>query len=245
MVKTIAVVIALFLLGSCNSPDSPDCFKSRGSNTTEVRTLDSFNAVEVRDYLNIILVDAEEFKVEISGGKNLLKKIETKVESGNLIIDNKNTCNWVRSLSHEIDVKVFCPEFNRVILQDGAGNLRSLGALDGNEFLLETNHASGDVQIELYYGKAVFHFPTGTSDAFLTGETDQLEIFSDAFGSVNASGLSAPIVLVNNSSINDFHITTTNYFYAEINDRGNIYVGGTISHYDINDNGAGEVVILE
>lgn len=245
VVRTLIFLVSLALIYSCNSPDSPDCFKSRGSDEIVTRSLSTFDEIEVRDYLEIELVDSEVFKVEVSGGKNLLPKIKTRIESNRLIIENKNRCNFVRSFKHTPVITVYCPTIRKIILQDGAGELRSLGELSGDSILLETNHASGDITLHLDYDKAVFLMPTGTSDLQLSGTVEQLEIFSDAFGMVNTEAVEAEAVLVNNSSIRDFFIRTNRYFYAEINDRGNVYVSGNIEDSDVSINGSGKVIINE
>ena len=240
----LVLLLALFF-GRCNSPNSPDCFKSRGSDATERREISSFDEIEVRDYLNVVVVPDDEYFVVVEGGENLLPKIRTDVEGGRLIIDNKNTCNFVRSFRYTPTIEVHVPHLAAIILQDGAGELQFADTLSGEYLFVETNHASGDIFLKLDYDRAVLSFPTGTSNVEVEGRVDQLEIFSDAYGSVDADAVMAQIVLVNNSSIRDFMIRTQSYFYAEINDRGNVYVRGTVNNSDVVINGSGEVIILE
>lgn len=238
-------ILLLIAITACDSPESPDCFKSRGNDAVEVRSLTWFNAIEVLDYIEVeIQMDSVRY-IEIRGGENLLPKISTRVQNNILHLENDNTCNFVRSFNHQISVTIHTPELQSLVLQDGSGPVRSFGTLTGDSLFLETNHASGDIHLDLDYRTAVCLFPTGTSNVELAGEVEQVEIFSDSFGLIDARELHAQKALVNNSSINDFYIWPSEYFYAAINSRGNIYVRGTASSHDIDDNGSGSVLYFE
>ena len=244
ILKKYGFILFIALLG-CDSPESPDCFKSRGEDAVEVRVLTSFNAIEVLDYIEVeIEMDSERF-IEIRGGENLLPKISTRVQNGILHLENDNTCNFVRSFNQQISVTVHTPELQSIVLRDGSGPVKSFGTLTGDSLFLETNHSSGDIQLDLDYRIAICLFPTGTSDVILRGNAEQLELFSDSFGMIDARQLNAGKALVNNSSINDFYIWPQEYFYAAINGSGNIFVKGEGVANDISDNGSGSVLYIE
>jgi hypothetical protein len=77
--SSILIVSVLFLIMnfSC-SKDPLDCFKPTGEIVTITRSLDDFNAVLLKDNIDVTFErvnSIDDIKIEITGGKNLLDKI--------------------------------------------------------------------------------------------------------------------------------------------------------------------------
>lgn len=72
--------IGLFMIGFSCSKDPLDCFKSTGEIVTITRGLDNFNAVLLKDNIDVTfkrVSTIDSIKIEITGGKNLLDKISS------------------------------------------------------------------------------------------------------------------------------------------------------------------------
>jgi len=243
-IRIFIISLLCFALLSCNKEQAPDCFKKAGDDITITRHLDPFESIEWKDYLQIELVSSSEQKVEITGPKNVLAKISTEVESGKLYIENKNTCNVVRSYKREITLRIYSPDFPSLINR-GQGNVTIIDTLQCVHFQIENHHAAGLISgiVDCDTLRLLSH--TGPVDVTLKGRADYAELFSQGIGYVDAGELVANSVLVNNSSINDVRVYPTEYLFAFIGSRGNIYrKAGT---YGINKSieGTGELLVFD
>jgi len=97
--------IIIILLSSCATED---CFHSTGKNRTEKRILPVFTRIEVKDNIELVLVQDTTLPpfIEITAGENLFDKITTEVIDNKLIIRNQNQCNWVRDYDRKIVAKL-------------------------------------------------------------------------------------------------------------------------------------------
>lgn len=220
--STWLIFLCFVALISCNKEQAPDCFKKAGDEIMITRTLDHFESIEWRDYIHIELVSSAEQKVELTGPKNVLPKIMTEVSDGRLYIENKNTCNVVRSYKRMITVRIYSPDFPSLINR-GQGDVTIVDTLKCIHFAIENHHAAGLISgiVDCDTVKVVSH--TGPADITLKGRAQHAELFSQGIGYVDAGSLVAASVLVNNSSINDVKVYPTNYLFAYIGSRGNIY----------------------
>lgn len=239
-IKRYSLILMLVLAG-CNSPDSPDCLKSAGSIETITRPLPNIKSITLDDYVDVRIIQDSLNFVEITAGANLLDKIETEIAGLELRISNANTCNWVRRYGQRLEVVVHLSRLQKLVLNDGSGNV-IVHPLTGDSLLIETNHASGDLRMDLQYRVLALQFHTGTCSAEIRGEVERLEMYSDSYGLLDAGELKSELAFVNNSSINDFYVWTEDYLYAAVNGRGNVYVKGHPLETVIEDNAEGEVI---
>ena len=68
-------VALLVSVSSCNREDAPDCFQSAGTYASEERSLDSFSAIELNDYIQYELYDTSYYGVLITAPGNLISRI--------------------------------------------------------------------------------------------------------------------------------------------------------------------------
>lgn len=239
----ILFVSLIFILVGCNKESAPDCFKKAGKETTIMRKLDPFEKIELKDYIQIVLVQSEEFKVEITGPMNVLPKIETKVNDNTLYIENANTCNFVRSFKNKITVKIFAPHFYD-IQNRCTGDIRSIETIHDNYFKIENHHASGAIRISFVGDSISALIQTGVSDITLEGSAFKAELFNQGLGKIDAQSLQTNQVYINNSSINDIYAWNDGYVFSKIVYSGNIYLRGTPDLIDRDITGSGEVIFI-
>jgi hypothetical protein len=248
MVKLdLATVCKLGLMGlvltfcSCNKESAPDCFKTAGEVQTEIRDLGCFTKLELNSNLKYELVDTNFCGIEITGPKNLLPKIDAQLSNGILKIENKNTCNFLRSYEHEIIVKLYFDSITN-IQNFSTGSVISLNEMKARKLVIENKHANGKVELNLNCDTIYCGSPAGANDTYLRGTVQVAELYSDAYGIIHAESLNANQVYINNASLQPIYANATSYAFVRIDDSGNVLLKQTPSLYDFVRNGSGELI---
>ncbi|MEY3835245.1 MAG: hypothetical protein RI989_673 [Bacteroidota bacterium] len=240
-VSKFSVLCALVLLCSCNKENAPDCFKTAGEVQTETRDLGSFSQLELNSNLKYELVDTNFCGIEITGPQNLLPKIDAQLANGILKIENKNTCNFLRSYEHTITVKLYFDSLTN-IQNFSTGSVVSLNELKGSKLVIENKHANGKVELNLNCDTIYCGSPAGANDSYLYGTVNVAQLYSDAYGIIHAEALNANEVYINNSSLQPIYAKATSYAFVRIEDSGNVVLKQTPALYDFVRNGSGELI---
>lgn len=243
-VTFVATLLFLSTMISCNKENAPDCFQTAGSYTTVKRELESFNSIELNDYMQIELYDTNAYFVEITAPRNLIPDIRTDVNASQLKIDNKNTCNFVRSFKNKITVRIYAPDFAD-IQNKSTGDITSINTINCTYFKLENHHASGTIIVILQTDSTLIATHTGVSDCLLRGTSHKTSLFNQGLGIIDARHLLSNESYVNNSSINDVYVNSNGYMYSALYFSGNIYYTGEPGHIDFDRNGTGELIKLQ
>ncbi|MDZ4664607.1 MAG: DUF2807 domain-containing protein [Bacteroidota bacterium] len=221
----IWVFVAGAVFTSCNK-SSPDCFKKAGKDSSIERIVTPFKVVLLETNIEVTLIKGIDYKVEIFGGSNLLKKITTSVDSGTLVIDNDNGCNFVRGYDHKLKVIVTAPEYDKVITN-------SVGSIITNsDFVQDTMFFSsegGDMIINGTYA----HLSTsshGNGNVYFKGATNKMYVYMNGTNYLYAEeGTISNYIFIESVSLADAYITapTNGTFEYHIWKTGNIYYKGT------------------
>jgi len=221
----MAMSLVLLSITSCNKENAPDCFQTAGEFATVKRDLGSFQSIELNDYIQIELYDTTAYFVEIHAPRNLIPDIETDVSKGQLKIENKNTCNFVRSFKKKITVRIYAPDFSD-IQNKGTGDITGINTIDCSYVKIENRHAAGVIKLNLETDSVLIATHTGVSDCYLTGHSFKTSLFNQGLGIMDARNLSSEFTFVNNSSINEMYVNSNDYLYAALYFSGNIYYSG-------------------
>jgi len=209
---------------SCNK-SSPDCFKKAGKDSKLERTLTPFKIVQLETNIEITLVKGSDYKVEIFGGQNLLEKVKTSVESGTLIIDNGNGCNFVRGYDDPIKITVTSPRFERVIT-NSVGKVNTLSDFQQDTMFFSSE--GGDMIINGNYTelKSSSH---GNGNVYYKGTTNKMYVYMNGTNYLYAEdGTITNYVFIESLSLADAYITapTNGTFEYHLWKTGNIYYKG-------------------
>jgi hypothetical protein len=240
----LAVVLLCVALLSCNKEDAPDCLQQAGEVKQIRREPGAWQSIELRDYLQIELVDSSLQFIEIEGPGNLLSDIRTEIDNGILRIRNENTCNFVRSYKHRITVRIFSPSFPD-IQNYGTGDIKSLTSLNAPVIKIENRDAAGAINLTVQADTTIIATHTGVCDVTIRGESQITQLFNQGLGTLDARDLQTVDAFVNNSSINDVYVNTNGYFYAYIAYSGNIYYNGAPNYIDEDIVGNGKLLPLD
>jgi len=238
----IAFALMLSVL-SCNKENAPDCFQSAGAYATTERKLAEFFAIELNDYIQYELCDTTFYGVVITAPRNLIPDIETEVNSGKLTIHNRNTCNFVRSFKKKITIRICAPSFSDV-QNFSTGDISSVNALRSSKFHIESWDAAGVHRLEVYADTISIGIHTGVCDAVIRGKARDIALFNQGLGTLDARAVNASRAFVNNSSLNDVIVNSTEYLFTAIMSSGNVYYSGSPSSIDTDIQGQGRLISL-
>jgi len=221
----IAVFLASVLFTSCEKDQWDDCFTSTGSMTEEIRTTDEFSIVEIHDRVDLVLEEGTAGTIVVRAGKNLFGQIETNVIDGKLIIENKNTCNWVRSFQPRITVRVPVVQVAQLDIM-GTGNITSTSTVQRSFFRIDQNGGQGNTVLSLEVDTCFVGMYSGAGNVSITGSSYFVNLYSNTMGPINAIGLDAEVIAVNNSGNVDIRCRTSGNLNAEIYGVGDVYYSG-------------------
>lgn len=237
----LVVFFSLLSITSCDREQAPDCFQRAGEVTTVTRSLESFHSVRITDLFEIELIDSSWSGVILTGPKNLLPDIETRLSNDELFIANRNTCNFMRRYDHLLKMKICAPAFPQV-QNYGTGRIFTSDTLRGAFFQLENRSASGSVDLLLDVDSLVIASHTGVSDVALRGNARVAHYFNQGLGLFQAHEMNSVHVYANNSSIQNMSISCMGYLFARIDYSGNIYYSGSPVQIDLDARSNGQLL---
>lgn len=242
MFNKVSFVSLLMIIGlfSCKREGLGDCFVSTGDIVDEQRMLVPFHHIEVYDRLELTYTQADFNGVNIVAGENLLELISTEVENGTLVIENRNTCNWVRSFNPVIKIEIFSTDLSE-ITYFGHGTLDFNNQLNTDTFLVNMWESSGDLSfnVDAIYVELKSH--TGTGTITCIGEADELVAFIGGNGFVESLDCQADKVLAVNENTGELRINCQQNLKANITSRGDIFYRGSPS-IELNNSGSGRLI---
>ncbi len=172
------------LLLACNSPDSWDCFQVAGKEQSELRQFDSFYKILIYDKLDVELIQADHYAVEITAGENLISGITTKLSENRLEIGNSNTCELLRNSDKIPLVRVYFDSIENLQVFS-SGTVRSLDTIR-LEFINLSKRSNGDLFLTLASNN-VFIYSNEYGDAVIHGKIDNVSIQQVGVGLVDFS----------------------------------------------------------
>ncbi len=215
----------LLMLVACQKESAPDCLKSTGPETEELRAAPPFQRIDLDDNIDLEISRDSVFSIRVKGGKNLLGKIETSVNEGVLRIRNHNRCNFVRSYKRRLTVQVSTPTLDKISYY-GSGTIRSAGTLDFPVLTLEGKNSGSELFLSLDCDSLYALIHTGVSNLYLSGKSDYVYLYSIGSSIFYAGDLEGGYVHASNGSTGNFHVNAREFLHAEIRSRSNILYRG-------------------
>lgn len=223
----ILILLIGLIFSSCQKGHELDCFKSNGKEIQQTRILNTFQFIAIKDKVDVIINEGNEFKAVISGGEHLINNIKTEVKDNTLYISNTSKCNMVRGYKRRYIVTVTLPQLK--YLENKGSNTVSFyngSALD----TLEIKAASpGTIRI---YGdfEQIKSASQSNGDIYLNGSTNHLNTFMT--GNPFFYGENMMIkkhAFIESKSIGHcyLNLSNTQNFEYRLWEKGNIYYYGT------------------
>lgn len=208
---------------SCSKDNRTDCFKSTGTIISEQRTVEAFDIIEIRDNINLIIVNGYGNSVTVEAGKHLMHNIKTETSNRQLILQNKNVCNWVRKYDVPVNVYLSLPSVGKIFLW-GDGNVTNKDTIAA-EALNFHHYGAGDVDLCV----SIPYFWTvadNVGDYKIKGYVTKLTIGTYKLGKIDAKNLVSKLTEINCYGQSDNYVRCDSILSATISSTGNLYYSG-------------------
>lgn len=219
------LILFSFLLLTLSCKNTPDCFKSTGKITTELRTPAlRFHKIQLRDRIDLFISIDTFYQIEVIAGKNLLPKIVTEVHDHTLFIWNANTCNVVRDTEKRIQVHITMPSLESID-HLGYGDIVCEDTLTVDSLNVH-NEGNGDIHLKLntrvFYGDSY-----AVGDLYLQGKTEYFYYHMNGTNYLRAKDLTVNnYAYLSHYGIADAYIRIRGGFEGEIKGSGNVHYYG-------------------
>ena len=216
-------LLAIVIICGCRKDQLNDCFQSTGKDKTITRSLSPFTKIKAGEKFDIILTQdtGQEEEVKITCGSHLAGQITTVVQNNTLTIENKNTCNFVRSYDRKISIEVRVRYLDDIEIYS-ATNLSSNDTLNfENKSLTLKNFGLGDVNLKLKAGILAVRC-INSGDIILEGFSNILSCSVEEATQFDARKLLCDDVYVDCHTPLDCFVNARNYLYAKIFNDGNV-----------------------
>lgn len=235
-------VMAL-LLTQC-SKDDGICIGSTGKTITQDRTGLPYHYVEVYDNINLILTQNSALTgIKVEAGENLIDGITTEIDSGRLVLRNRNSCNWLRSFEVPVNVYLTFTQLDTLIFR-AAGNITCTNEWTNDSVYFDVIEGGGKIDLKLNVFKSYLFVRYGTVTVNVTGFSQVTFISSQGYGPFHAENLYSLFTYVYTFSPNDVFVYAKHELGAEIKNIGNIYYRGDPSEISTNITGEGKLIKL-
>jgi len=228
-------------LASCQRDQWDDCVTSTGATQVEERAVPVFSSIEIEDRIDLVLEARATGSVAVEGGANLIGQAITEVKDGTLHIRNAMRCQWVRSFKPRITVHAPVEGICRITLR-GTGNISCTDTLRCTTLLMEQWGAEGSAELKVDVDRLDIALHTGAGDAQVTGDCDEAGLYSGIMAPIDASGLRAGTVRVNNSSVADIRCWAVNELDAQVRSVGDVYYRGDPGNVSSAITGSGRLI---
>jgi hypothetical protein len=238
---TMIGVVIIFISG-CHK-DGGVCISSPGPVVLESRIIENFDSIAMYDYLNLILTQDTINRVLVETGSNIARGISTEVSNRQLILHNRNKCNWLRD--YDIPINVYVSVKNLMKLHyESSGNVTTTNKLTSWDLKVDLWGGCGSVTLEVDNYSGTFIQYLGTADLTLHGICKICSLFAGEFGPFHCEDLQTGYLYIISNSSNDCYILAGYYLDATIRSIGNIYYYGKPDTMKITIEGSGNVIQL-
>lgn len=246
VMRSLLYAAIAFILFACSRDHAFDCFRSNGSDVTELRSPGTFTAIEVGSQIDVTIAQGSSYAVTVTAGDHVIKNIRTRVKDNVLEIENTNRCNFVRGYKRTISVVVTVP-YLRQLIHKGVGSV-SFDAAYSQDTLHVKAESSGDIHVSGTY-TAINSVANANGDVYLNGSCNTLYAYTNGTNFLHAENLLvADLIQVQALSLGNSYLNATQA--ARINydiwSSGNIYYTGNPTLIDLGEGtGKGQIIKQE
>ena len=207
IIRLICLLAILCIMG-CDNPDANDCFKSAGKEVEREVQLSEFSRVLIGREVEAYILQGDEYSIRIVSGENLIDDVSADIEDGRLVVEDLNTCNFVRSYG---TTKVYITAPNLTEIRSSTQfEISSIGVLSYPQLSLlsENFNESGTLPLANFRfrinSERLSIVSNNSSNFFISGEVDDLSVgFFDGVGRFEGADLIAQNVQISHRGSND------------------------------------------
>lgn len=201
------------------------CIQGTGEVTTETRTATPFNEIVLYNRVNVILTQDTVNTIQVEAGRHLLSGIETTISNNVLTIDDKNTCNWARDLDTRVNVYIHANGLQKISYY-GSGDVSSANTLQGEKMTIDSWEGVGSFKLNLNVQFCDVILRRNNADVTLAGTCDSAYVYCGDQGKADLRNLACKQVYVDHKGIYDTYVNASEWLFANVLYKGNIYYRG-------------------
>lgn len=183
-------------------------------------------------------------RVVVSGAEGVMRGVRVEVENGALVVRDEGRCHGVRDLSLRPQVDIWHPGFAQV-WANGQGNFTTADTLHSDYFFYEGNKMAGETTLLLEADSTRILQRAGYGNLTLKGSSRWAGLYLNGYGYFDASGFQVRTALVHHDGLAHFGVRVSNYAFVALRNAGDCAVHGAPDQLDVDDTGAGEVVLTD
>lgn len=239
-INIFTFLILLLGLNSCKKGDPTDCFKSTGSDITQEREATTFDKIILNDNVNLVLTQSDDYSISVTGGKNVLKKVRTDIDDRVLMIENRNSCNWMRSFNREITVYASFENILEIEYR-GSGDISCTNTIIQDSLTFHVWEGAGKVEMNVDMARNYVYFHIGTANIHYQGRAHLSYLTASSFGPIYAQNLESTFTFISNEGSNNCYVQADHTLEATISSLGSIYYWGG-AEVLLNKTGSGNLI---
>ncbi len=223
----IFYLFAILFVAGCEM--APMVFNP-GELTTETREINISDVrhLYISNDINVVFEKATEEKITVEAGKNLINKIETRIDDTTLYLADKNYNNWERGYKDNITIHISHPLISKITF-NGSALLKSKDTLTYNQgemLTIQTGDATGSINLVIDASKLQINHWFGVADITISGQARECIIGNIGRGRLSLEYLRVEHMHINNKSINNAYVNISKSLKGTIHSSGNIYYYG-------------------
>jgi len=241
ILRILYFIFFIFSLGACSKPDECKCLKSNGKQIEQLRNIEAFNKVELKDNVNLTIIQDTVNELLLNVPENLANFIVTDVKDSVLYISNENKCNWLRSFKIEIGITIKTNTLKNIDCQ-GSGVVKSVGFIERDYFEININEASGDVYLELKTNETKVKLHNGPANIYINGYSKFSSVYNAGNGFIFMQNFDTQYTDIRHVGTGQCHVKASDYLSATLEYVGDINYYGNPTNVLLIDKGDGKII---
>lgn len=246
--KILSLAIIAVLFSSCKKAEDRTCFKTLGEESSLELPLPRLDKLSVTGKIKYILIQDSTDKAVVHGGKNIIKHIDFYYDADSVLhISNKNKCNALRSMKHQITVELHISDLSLLTINSG-DSVVSRGTLKSPLIYVKVNDGAASIALDFDVYQLDTYVVYGFADLTYTGKAKICNNNISFASSLNALGLKVSDYIYIHSFTSQPVYFNADHTYLQglIRSNGDIYYEGTPSNLDVEmEGGNGKLIKLQ
>ena len=245
--KKIGIVFCfIFLFTNCENIG--DCVKSSGKMISKEYKGFTFSKIIVNKRIGLVIIQGDDYKVEVKTGENLINDIEVSVVDNKLILEDNTTCNWVRDYG-ETTVFVTAPNLTDIfsktekdITCNGVLSFPYLHLVSMNNYDGYSGSGTGDYILNLEC-ENLFVENNHLSRYFISGKIKEMSInFYEGDGIFHGENALANRIHFYHRGSNDMFLHPIESISGDIYNLGNVICNSKPENIEVNQHYKGKLI---
>lgn len=232
----IAIMVVSHVIANDNLKDKLDL------KYTQTRNISSFNSVRVSSMFNVYISAGTSSKLEIKATHDVLNKIHTSVENGELIIKMDKSYNDRNNTFRNMEVNIYvsCNDLRR-ITASGATDVYSTGLLKTGDLDISVSGAS-DVKMDVEVSNSLKCTASGSSDIKLSGRANSADLVASGASDIDFKKFFVKTITAVASGSSDMVLNVSESLNAKASGASDIVYYGTPKITNVQASGSSDII---